>query len=272
MKLLFAFFILSYSYAKIVDLKQYQSSVKNQGDRNTCAYFAVTALMESAIGQKFGQSVDLSEQYQIHNGKTHFNEYSDKEFGSTYDILLNFKHQRGSYLEESIPYQSSFFEPGRPCADEDPYDTSTPPSCFSQDPLIKMSERRVSWADLNTESINGLFSYWLTRSENIMKHMDEGRAVAITFKVYAPLWDTSHVTYTKEIDQKCESGELACYGHAVLLTGYDSEKEVFFFKNSWGESWGESGYGTVSFDYVDNYSDQPLTVWFGRYSYFKFRD
>jgi hypothetical protein len=36
-------------------------------------------------------------------------------------------------------------------------------------------------------------------------------------------------------------------GHAILLTGYtvSNGKTIFTFKNSWGKSWGKSGYGTL---------------------------
>jgi hypothetical protein len=36
-------------------------------------------------------------------------------------------------------------------------------------------------------------------------------------------------------------------GHAILLTGYQVEngKTIFTFKNSWGATWGNAGYGTV---------------------------
>ncbi len=48
-----------------------------------------------------------------------------------------------------------------------------------------------------------------------------------------------------------------CGGHQVLLVGYeekldsDQEESTFFkFKNSWGQDWGESGYGYVSSEYL----------------------
>jgi C1A family cysteine protease len=37
-------------------------------------------------------------------------------------------------------------------------------------------------------------------------------------------------------------------GHAIILTGYTTDstgKTIFTFKNSWGSTWGYSGYGTL---------------------------
>jgi len=53
-------------------------------------------------------------------------------------------------------------------------------------------------------------------------------------------------------------------GHAVTLVGYKSptgriEDAYFIFKNSWGPGWGQGGYGTVTYGYLnDNLHDAVL--------------
>lgn len=39
-------------------------------------------------------------------------------------------------------------------------------------------------------------------------------------------------------------------GHALLATGYDERRKVFFFQNSWGEDWGVGGFGTIPYAYL----------------------
>jgi C1A family cysteine protease len=39
-------------------------------------------------------------------------------------------------------------------------------------------------------------------------------------------------------------------GHAIILVGYDEEKRLFTFRNSWGEDWGDKGYGYLPVEYV----------------------
>jgi C1A family cysteine protease len=39
-----------------------------------------------------------------------------------------------------------------------------------------------------------------------------------------------------------ETSERMLGGHAIVLVGYDEEKRLFTFRNSWGEDWGENGY------------------------------
>ena len=46
------------------------------------------------------------------------------------------------------------------------------------------------------------------------------------------------------------AGEEALGGHAITLVGYDLARGVVRFRNSWGTSWGDGGYGTLAFGYV----------------------
>lgn len=38
-------------------------------------------------------------------------------------------------------------------------------------------------------------------------------------------------------------------GHAIVLMGYDDNKELFTFLNSWGRSWGDNGIGYLPYQY-----------------------
>jgi C1A family cysteine protease len=41
-------------------------------------------------------------------------------------------------------------------------------------------------------------------------------------------------------------------GHAICMVGYDNNKRLFKFRNSWGSSWGDKGYGYLPYAYVLN--------------------
>ena len=45
-------------------------------------------------------------------------------------------------------------------------------------------------------------------------------------------------------------GEACLGGHALLLVGYNEEEQGFIFRNSWGEGWGDKGYGYIQYEYV----------------------
>ena len=258
---LFSFILISQlAQAESVSLREFQTPVKDQGDRNTCAYFAVTAMMESFIKTRFDKEFDISEQFQIYYGKTQFKQYADKEFGSTYEIALNFRNQNFFITEADIPYKNSLFEPGQTCSSQDPFDPTAPALCFSQGPYDSHSTPRVRFDGLDVNWLTNLWSFNKTRTDLIIDEIRKGHSVVITLKVFPETWEEELVTYDDEIHNKCESGVYACAGHAVLLVGFDTETKEFLFKNSWGESWGDRGYGRASFDYVERFSDMPITM------------
>ncbi|MVU83445.1 hypothetical protein GPX89_40185 [Nocardia sp. ET3-3] len=39
-------------------------------------------------------------------------------------------------------------------------------------------------------------------------------------------------------------------GHCVVAVGYDDSRQVFRIRNSWGETWGDNGYGTMPYAYL----------------------
>ena len=41
--------------------------------------------------------------------------------------------------------------------------------------------------------------------------------------------------------------------HSVTIIGYDSQKRLLRFANSWGKEWGDDGLGYLHYDYVDKY-------------------
>jgi C1A family cysteine protease len=48
------------------------------------------------------------------------------------------------------------------------------------------------------------------------------------------------------------STESVLGGHALLAVGYDDSTQTFIFRNSWGTSWGQAGYGTIPYAYLTN--------------------
>ena len=49
-------------------------------------------------------------------------------------------------------------------------------------------------------------------------------------------------------------GERNYGGHALCVVGFDDNKKQIKFKNSWSTSWGQKGYGYISYDYFNKYS------------------
>ena len=48
------------------------------------------------------------------------------------------------------------------------------------------------------------------------------------------------------------SSDFVVGGHAVLAVGYDESERRFTLRNSWGESWGDRGYFTLPYEYLES--------------------
>jgi len=47
--------------------------------------------------------------------------------------------------------------------------------------------------------------------------------------------------------------DLIYGGHAVCAVGYNNKTKLIKFKNSWGQSWGSSGYGYLPYQYIEDF-------------------
>ncbi|MDO5708423.1 MAG: C1 family peptidase [Andreesenia angusta] len=93
---------------------------------------------------------------------------------------------------------------------------------------------------------------------SIKKYLASGIPSAFGFYGFPSFEDgdkESHIPYP------CNN-EQAEWGHAIAAFGYDDEKVIInkrcnkkttgaiLIKNSWGEEWGENGYGWIPYDYI----------------------
>jgi hypothetical protein len=78
---------------------------------------------------------------------------------------------------------------------------------------------------------------------DIRNEIASNRPVEVAIIVYQRFMGTHNWSYNPATDTM---GSIIG-GHAVILVGYQvvGGKTVFFFKNSWGSAWGQSGYGTI---------------------------
>ena len=49
--------------------------------------------------------------------------------------------------------------------------------------------------------------------------------------------------------------------HAITICGWSDSSGRFIFKNSWGTHWGDDGYGTIPYQYIEAYSDLAVVGW-----------
>ncbi len=243
--------------AEVKLLTHLQTPVKDQGRRNTCAFFATSALVESAFKKLTGEDYDISEEYEQFRHKIINSWRPEVEFGNTYDILASFKNDYYLFEEEQLPYQEKSPD-------------FTKPFTAEQNALYNLDKKTTPYVSYRSLNFKQLSKMHVQRpwSELVINEIKQERPVVVTLNVAIPLIDDKKGTFkmNKKVSEQCNSGAIVCGGHAVLLVGYDDERRIFMFKNSWGPNWGDRGYGYVTFDHVDNYSDQLLTAFFDRFT------
>lgn len=100
-------------------------------------------------------------------------------------------------------------------------------------------------------SISQQLSYYASTQDTITAYrtaLSQGKAVIMGIMVYSSFM-TSAVMRTGRIPMP-RRGERLLGGHAIAITGYDFNRAVFTFRNSWGARVGVNGSFEIPFAYV----------------------
>lgn len=104
--------------------------------------------------------------------------------------------------------------------------------------------------------LSRMFTYFeVNRSRDVMKYVlgDLNFMVMIGFSVF-PSYESQSVGQSGNIpvptDAEIKSGSIG--GHAVPIIGWDDDLQVYIIANSYGTTWGNSGYGTLPYAYFEN--------------------
>lgn len=192
------------------------TSVKDQGACGSCYAFGSIGIIESYILIDSGNAYDLSEE----QGKNCMWEATGCLGGSViWD--MNIFTQNGVILEKDFPYNPS---------------TGL---CKNIEPKFRVTE----WNMLSAEK---------TLSQDIMKNyiLDNGPIVT---SLIVDSWESNYNgSYVlSNLDNNLDRGDKS---HCVLVVGWNdslSDKNVsghWIFKNSWGDNWGDNGYGYIEYD------------------------
>lgn len=227
-------------------------NVKNQGPRPSCAVFAIVSALEYQNARLTGEAERFSEEYLVwatckilkraprvrpDPGGT---EAEDSESldsadeGFALPEVVTALRTYGIPLQASLPYSFAKTMAADP-----------PPAVIDE----ARSHRRVSIYALPGHD-------QATRIANLVQALDAGVPVAVGMQW--PSWRTIRTGYLS--GQTPQAG----IGHAVTVVGYENktgaiQDTVFIFKNSWGVKWGASGYGYVTYGYLNlNLGDTAL--------------
>ena len=96
-----------------------------------------------------------------------------------------------------------------------------------------------------------ILSYYRINTLDEMVHcLNSGYPFVFGFSVYDS-FESEEVANTGIVNMPTGNEQLLG-GHAVMAIGYDMNKKRFLVRNSWGINWGQQGYFTIPYDYLEN--------------------
>lgn len=202
----------------MIDHRPSQTPVRNQGERPTCAGFAVSAAHEWAAAD----DEIRSSEHAIWAGHQ-INSVPGREETTIAWSLDGLRlHRHAS--EAAWPYGAPPWTAGPPPAALDHANTrELPPS------------RRLTppWFDAVRDALRA------------------GDPVILTIGVIQPIWQAPGEMIDAEPGRKTQGTHAVL---AVAITEPDEQPDRVLIKNSWGPRWADGGYGPLSRRYLDHYT------------------
>lgn len=222
--------------APSTDLSVWCSPVRDQGNVGSCTAFATAGLMEYFYNKNVSsESPNFSDKFIYYATRVNVEGWPANEDSGCYlRDSLKCVNKYGVSLESQFPY----LLPGQANCD---YTQSPPPSVYTSALSYKVSQY------LNVPSLN---------TQQGVSNLKAMIANGTTF-VAGVLCYSNFFNDVKGVIPMPVGAVIG--GHAVLFVGYDDSKSMFKFKNSWGTSWGDNGYGYLPYKYFT--SGNVIEAW-----------
>jgi hypothetical protein len=202
----------------MIDHRPSQTPVRRQGDRKTCAGFAVSAAHEWVARDDEVRSPE----HAMWAGHQIASIPGREETTIAWSLAGLKVHRHAS--EAAWPY-------GTP-----PWTDGPPPAALD---------------DANTREIpptSRLAPPWF---DSVYDALVAGDPVILTIGVIQPIWEAPGSLIDADPGRKTQAVHAVI---AVAVTEPNEQPERVLIKNSWGPEWADHGYGSLSRRYLDNYT------------------
>lgn len=204
---------------KSVSLKEYFTTVKNQGQIGACTVFAISSIYEYILKRNSDEETDLSESFVYYNVR-HLDGKELEDTGSSFQDVIASIGEQGICTEALHPFTRSLSD------------------IPSDEAYLDGEKRRITKALNVNVTLN-----------DIKSAIQEGYPVAISLKIFDSFNATSGYV-RRPTDEEIESADYAY--HAMVVVGYSDDYKFFVVRNSWGEHFGDKGYCYIPYSYISD--------------------
>jgi len=213
---------------KKTDLRGFCSKVEDQGQLGSCTAQALAGNLEFLDNMADSAYSDVSRLFIYYNERL-IEGHVDYDSGAALRDGIKTLKNYGVCLEDRWPYAVGSFAKKPPAV------------CYNE----AKKRRIVSYHRLDTLS-------------EMFTCLAEGFPFVFGFTVYES-FESKRTTETGIVNMPGKS-EKTLGGHAVMAVGYDNGKKRFIVRNSWGENWGDAGYFTMPFAYLERLASDFWTI------------
>lgn len=207
--------------ASKVDLRQYFTPVKSQGELGACSAFAMVGIFEYILSKNHRQETDLSEAFVYYNVRRRMNTVGEDSGSSLYDVVITMGNE-GVCTEQLCPYTED-------------KDMSEP----SAEAYADAVQRKIVRA-LNVQK----------DLRHIKCALSEGYPVAVSLRIFDS-FDPVDGFISRPSQEEVEANQSG--NHAMIVCGYSEEEKVFIVRNSWGPKFGDKGYCYIPYSYFEDF-------------------
>ncbi|MBO6518116.1 MAG: C1 family peptidase [Bacteroidia bacterium] len=222
-----------------VDNRKWCSPIKDQGGIGSCTAFAAIGMYEYFQIKVFDEYIDGSELFL---------------YKATRNMLGWGDVDSGAYMRTAMGALVLF---GVPPAKNYPYETDK----YTWEPPAFVYSYAQNFQTLEYYRLDPLGTSGRKALKNIKSHVAAGIPVMMGFTCYTSL-GYNETRETGKIPFPNSEKESVIGGHAVMIAGYDDDMVIrnpidgseqqgaLIIRNSWGEDWGDKGYGYIPYEYV----------------------
>jgi hypothetical protein len=211
----------------VLDYSDYIKHVRNQGNEGSVIGQALATAMEFQIARSTHQDRQISARYIYYAareraGTTGF------DGGAQLADAISVLSERGAVEESIWPYV---------------------PGQYADKPPVAV-ETAKRFHIIDAKVVKGL--------DGIKKALNQSGPVVAGVSMYQSAFD-AEPRKTGIVPLPNPKKERMIGRHGIVIVGYNDNKKLVKFVNSWGPSWGENGFGFLPYDYVEKYVDEAWT-------------